>query len=109
MPSVPPGLAKRDPTVPMASDERPDAQIAQGAGVPQPAVISWRDRCQQGGIAALEDEPRPGRPPEISEAGMVAATLINDRPPLERLAITHWPARILAAEPGISFASATRI
>jgi hypothetical protein len=44
-------------------------------------VIGW-DRYQQGGIAALEDELCSGRPPQISEADVVLATLADDgRPP----------------------------
>jgi len=47
-------------------------RIARTVGVSRPTVIGWRDRCQQGGIAALEDEPRSGRPAEIDEISMVA-------------------------------------
>ena len=37
------------------------------------------------------------------------ATLADDGRPPERLGITHWSARFLAAELGISFASVARI
>jgi hypothetical protein len=40
---------------------------------------------------------------------VVAATLADDGRPPERLGITHWSARFLAAELGISFASVARI
>jgi transposase len=44
-------------------------------------VIDWRDRCQAGGIAALEDQSRSGRPAEIEEIRVVVATLAdNGRP-----------------------------
>ena len=109
LPSVPSGLAKRARMVLLAADGMPNAQIARAAGVSRPAVIGWRSRYQRGGIAALEDEPRSGRPPEISEADVVIATLVNDGRPPERLGITHWSARFLAAELGISFASVARI
>jgi transposase len=36
-------------------------------------VIGWRDRYERGGIRALEDEPRSGRPPEIDEIAVVVA------------------------------------
>ncbi len=39
----------------------------------------------------------------------MAATLANDGRPPERLGITHWSARFLAAELGISFATVARI
>ena len=109
LPSVPSGLAKRARIVLLAADGVPNAQIARTAGVSRPTVIGWRDRYETGGIAALEDEPRSGRPAEISEADVVVATLANEGRPPERLGITHWSARFLAAELGISFASVARI
>jgi len=48
-----------------------NAQIARVAGVSRPTVIGWRDRYEQGGIKGMEDEPRSGRPAEISEADVV--------------------------------------
>src|SRR5512135_2340424 len=78
LPSVPSGLAKRARMVLLAADGMPNAQIARAAGVSRPTVIGWRDQYQQGGIAALEDEPRSGRPPGISEADVVIATLADD-------------------------------
>ena len=109
LPSVPSGLAKRARMVLLAADGLPNAEIARAVGVSRPTVIGWRDRYQQGGISGLEDEPRSGRPAEISEADVVVATLADDGRPPERLGITHWSARFLAAELGISFASVARI
>jgi transposase len=109
LPSVPSGLAKRARMVLLAGDGVPNAAIARAVGVSRPTVIGWRDRYQQGGIAALEDEPRSGRPAEISEADVVVATLADDGRPPARLGITHWSARFLAAELGISFTSVARI
>jgi transposase len=105
LPSVPSGLTKRARMVLLASDGVPNAQIARAVGLSRPTVIGSRDRYQQGGIAALDDEPRSGRPAEISEADVVVATLADDGRPPEWLGITHWSARFLAAELGISFAS----
>jgi transposase len=82
-------VAKRARIVLLAADGMPNAQIARTVGVSRPTVIGWRDRYQQGGIKGLEDEPRSGRPPEISEADVVVATLVNDGRPPERLGITH--------------------
>jgi transposase len=109
LPSVPSGLAKRARMVLLAADGMPNAEIARVTGVSRPTVIGWRDRYARGGIRALEDEPRSGRPAEIDEAGVVAATLADGGKPPERLGITHWSARFLAAELGISFASVARI
>jgi transposase len=109
LPSVPSGLAKRARMVLLAADGMPNAEIARVTGVSRPTVISWRDRYARGGIRALEDEPRSGRPAEIDEAGVVAATLADGGKPPARLGITHWSARFLAAELGISFASVARV
>ena len=75
----------------------------------RPTVIGWRDRHVQGGIAALDDEPRSGRPAVIDEIDVVVATLANEGRPPQRLGISHWSARLLAAELGISFACVARI
>jgi transposase len=109
LPSVPSGLAKRARIVLLAADGMPNSQIARTVGVSRPTVIGWRDRYAAGGIGALDDEPRSGRPPVIDEIDVVVATLVNDGRPPERLGITHWSARFLAAELGISFASVARI
>ena len=109
LPSVPSGLAKRARIVLLAADGMPNAQIARTVGVSRPTVIGWRDRYAAGGVRALEDEPRSGRPPVIDEIDVVVATLADEGRPPERLGITHWSARFLAAELGISFASVARI
>jgi transposase len=109
LPSVPSGLAKRARMVLLAADGVPNAQIARIVGVSRPTVIGWRDRYQLGGIKALEDEPRPGRPPRIDEVDVVVATLAGGGRPPQQLGITHWSARYLAADLGISFASVARI
>src|SRR2546425_1692342 len=44
--------------------------IARGLGVSRPTVIMWRERYRAGGIAALEDAPRSGRPKTVDEAGV---------------------------------------
>jgi hypothetical protein len=90
LPSVPSGLAKRARMVLLAAEGMPNAAIARAVGVSRPTVIGWRDRYVQGGIGGLEDEPRSGRPAEISEADVVVATLADDGRPPERLGITHW-------------------
>jgi transposase len=109
LPGVPSGLAKRARMVLLAADGMPNAQIARTIGVSRPTVISWRDRYQAGGIGALDEQPRSGRPAEIDEITVVTATLVNDGRPPRRLGITHWSSRFLAAELGISFASVARI
>src|SRR5215469_8999960 len=90
LPSVPSGLAKRARMVLLAADGVPNAEIARKVGVSRPTVIGWRDRYAAGGIKALGDEPRSGRPALIDEIEVVAATLVNEGRPPQRLGITHW-------------------
>src|ERR1700748_2421272 len=77
LPSVPSGLARRARMVLLAADGMPNAEIARTVGVSRPTVIGWRDRYERGGIAALDDEQRSGRPQQIDEIEVVAVTLAN--------------------------------
>jgi Homeodomain-like domain len=79
-----------------------NTEIAGQAGVSRPTVILWRSRYEQGGIGALEDKARSGQPKEIDPLDIVIATL---EPPPEKLGVTHWSSRLLAAELGISNAT----
>jgi transposase len=108
-PSVPSGLAKRARMLLLAAEGMPNAQIARDLGVSRPTVIGWRDRYSRGGIQALEDEPRSGRPPRIDEADVVVASLASGGRPPPRLGAAQWSARLLATELGISFASVARV
>ena len=107
--SVRAGLAQRARIVLLAADGLPNAEIARQTGTSRPTVMGWRARYDQGGIAALADQPRSGRPPEIDEIAVVVATLADKGRPPERLGVTHWSARLLGAELGISFATVARI
>ncbi len=103
------GLAQRARIVLLAADGLPNAEIARRTGTSRPTVVGWRARYDEGGIRALQDRPRSGRPTEIDEVNVVVATLADEGRPPERLGVTHWSARLLGAELGISFASVARI
>jgi transposase len=98
--------AQRARIVLLAADGVPNAEIARRVGVTRPTVVSWRQRYVESGIAGLEDLDRSGRPASIDEADVVIATLTK---PPESLGVTHWSARLLADQLGISFASVARI
>jgi transposase len=100
------GLAQRARIVLLAAQGLPNAEIARRVGMTRPTVILWRNRYVAGGIRALGDLDRSGRPPVIDDAAVVVATL---QPPPASLGVTHWSARLLAKELGISFASVARI
>src|SRR5690349_3653235 len=107
--SIRAGLALRARIVLLAADGLPNAEIARQTGTSRPTVVDWRARYVAGGIRALHDQPRSGRPPEIDEIDVVVATLAEDGRPPAHLGVTHWSARLLGAELGISFATVARI
>ena len=100
------GLAQRARIVLLAAQGVPNAEIARRVGVSRPTVIQWRNRYEAGGISALGDLDRSGRPPVIDDVAVVVATV---QAPPEALGVTHWSARLLGRHLGISFASVARI
>jgi len=83
--SVRAGLAQRARIVLLAADGLPIAEIARRTGTSRPTVAGWRARYEAGGVAALEDQPRSGRQPEIDEIAVVVATLADEGRPPQRL------------------------
>jgi transposase len=80
--------------------------LSEQLGTSQPTVCRWRNRYREMGIAGLKTQPRSGRRRRITHAeerSVVAATM---RPPK---AATHWSARRLAKEVGLSPATVHRI
>jgi transposase len=100
------GLAQRARIVLLAAQGVPNAEIARRVGVSRPTVIQWRNRYEAGGISALGDLDRSGRPPVIDDVAVVVATV---QAPPEAWGVTHWSARLLGKHLGISFASVARI
>src|SRR6267378_2674233 len=107
----------RSPTVPQEWGLRAKILLATAGGegvramarrleVSPTTVCLWRERYRENGLAGLRTQPRPGRPRRFSDAkerSVVEATL---RPPK---AATHWSARRLAKEVGLSPATVHRI
>ena len=93
----------------LAAEGLPNAEIARRTGTSRPTVVDWRPATSRAGSWRLHDQPRSGRPPEIDEIDVVVATLAEDGRPPRDLGVTHWSARLLAAELGISFATVARI
>ncbi len=98
--------AQRARIVLLAAEGVPNAEIARRVGVSRPTVVGWRGRYRERGMAGLADEDRPGRPRLINDADVVVATLTKPPP---SLGVTHWSARLLAGQLGVSFASVARI
>jgi transposase len=99
------GLAQRARIVLLAADGHSNVEVAERVGVSLPTVTSWRTRYRDGGIAALDDRPRSGRPRTIDHREVVAATL---KAPPGKYGVTHWSSRLLARHLKIGDATVAR-
>ena len=97
--SIRAGLAQRARIVLLAGDGLGTNEIVRRTGASKPTVILWKKRYAAEGTGGLEDRPRPGKPRTTDDVAIVLATL---EPPPERLGVTHWSSRLLAAELGLS-------
>jgi transposase len=105
--SAPAGLCRRARVVLLMADHLSNAEIARMTGYNVVQVSRLRRRFAEEGLAGLEDRPRSGRPPSISErtrAKIVALTLKD--PGHGR---THWSTRELACEVGVSHTTVHRL
>jgi transposase len=98
-PSVRAGLAQRARIVLLAAEGLGTNEIVRRTGVSKPTVIAWKRRYVADGVGGLDDRPKPGRPRTTDDVAVVLRTL---EPPPERLGVTHWSSRLLAAELGLS-------
>ena len=92
-------VAKRARIVLLAADGAGTGEIVARTGVSKPTVIAWKKRYAAEGLGGLADRPKQGRPRTTDDVAIVLATL---EPPPQRLGVTHWSSRLLAAELGIS-------
>ena len=97
--SIRAGLAQRARIVLLAGDGIGTNEIVRRTGVSKPTVILWKKRYAAEGTGGLADRPKPGKPRTTDDVAIVLATL---EPPPERLGVTHWSSRLLAAELGVS-------
>ena len=96
--------SQRAAIVLLAGQGLANGEIARRLGVSRPAVITWRSRYAEGGLGALADRPRSGRPPQARVAAIVACTL--RLAPSSRSATSC--ARWVAAELGVSVVTVGR-
>jgi transposase len=107
--SARPSLAQRAQIVLMSAEGLTNTEIARRTSSTRPTVISWRNRYATGGINALSDLPRSGRPAVVDELEVVATTLADGGRPPAHLHVRHWSSRLLGQQLGISFATVARI
>jgi transposase len=103
-------LVQRAKLLLLAAEGVANTEIAERLGISRPTVIAWRKRyAHQGLTAQLADRPRRGRPQTVRRhrrAEILATTL---SPPPERLGVTHWSSRLLAAALGVSHSTVARV
>ena len=109
-PSTAQALARRARIVLLTHAGWPNARIAAELGCAVNTVRQWRGRFVRGGIPALRDRPRSGRPetygPEVRLAIVAAVTSV---PPEGTSAWTHALIAAELAGAGISASQAGRV
>ena len=101
------GLSRRVRAVLLMSQGLSGVEIAERIGYTVVQVSRIRRRFAEGGLAALHDRPKPGRPPTVSarkRAQIVALTLNPPGP-----GVTHWTSRDLARRTGVSHTTVHRV
>lgn len=101
------GIAERARIILLAGEGLPNAEIAARLGVHRNVVSKWRRRFLDGGIAALQDGTRSGRPPGNPPATIkkVVETVCG-RPPKGH---GRWSHRLLAKKLKMPLATIGRI
>jgi transposase len=87
-------LVLRAKIVLAAAEGQATQDIAAALGQRPATVSKWRLRFSQGGIAALQDEPRPGRPAQYGEQDELRVLELLDRDPPPGYA--EWSGPLLA-------------
>ena len=106
-PTVPAGLMRRARAVLLMADHVPGTEIARQVGYTVVQVSRIRRRFADAGLAGLQDQPRSGRPPTVTERKTARIVALTLKPPTGGL--THWSSRDLAEKVGVSHSTVHRI
>lgn len=101
------GLARRARVVLAVANGDAYGTIAARHGVTDAYIARWKKRVVEGGLPALGDLPRSGRPDRLDpriEAKILAKT--QERPPAP---LTHWTTRRMAKLIGVSHVTVQRV
>src|SRR5258707_4355947 len=97
---APARVAERARIVLLAAEGLTGPQIAGRVGCTEPTVVKWRRQYAEGGLAGLEDAPRPGGPRRVltdaAIAEILSATVTPPPEALQAMGVTHWSSRRLA-------------
>jgi transposase len=100
-------LAQRARIVLACGSGKPNTVVARQLGVTHQTVGKWRQRFLERRLEGLLDEPRPGAPRQVSDAGVerVVRLTLESTPP----DATHWSTRAMAKRCGMSQTMISRI
>lgn len=90
----------------MTSEGESNSAIAKILHTSRPTVIHWRNAFIEEGLNGLEDLPKPGRPPVLSDKTVkeiISSTMIKPKN------ATQWSTRMMAREKGVSHMTVHRI
>ena len=101
------GLARRARVILALADGQSYSEIASALGVTDTYIARWKQRVVAGGLIALGDLPRSGRPDRLDprlEAKILAKT--QEPPPSP---FTHWTTRRMGKLMGVSYVTVHRV
>lgn len=101
------GLVRRARVILALADGQSYSQIAGTVGVTDAFIARWKQRVRAGGLLALSDRPRSGRPDRLDpriEAKILARTQAPPPAPF-----THWTTRRMARLIGVSHVTVHRV
>ncbi len=101
------GLVRRARVILALADGESYAAIAAAQGVTDTYIARWKRRVVEGGLPALGDLPRSGRPDRLDpriEANILATTRTPPPAPF-----THWTTRRMAKLIGVSHVTVHRV
>jgi transposase len=106
-PSAPAGLSRRARAVLLMADEMTGTEVARLTGYTPIQISRIRRRFAEEGLAGLNERPRSGRPPQLTEAKRARIVALTLKAPPKGL--THWSTRELGERVGVSHATVHRI
>jgi transposase len=90
-----------------SADGGSNTEVGAALGVSRTTVAKWRSRFLAGRLEGLEDGPRPGAPPKITDeqVALVIRRTLEEQAPGQH---TRWTTRSMAAT-GLSQSAISRI
>ena len=101
------GLVRRARVILALHEGESYARIATTHGVTDKYIATWKRRFHEGGILALGDAPRSGRPDRLDPRVEAKILALTQEPPPSPL--THWTTRRMALKVGVSHMTVARV